>query len=432
MVYVWDKDRQEYVEIIKIANIDELGIDGGGGEPGSVQWNNVMNKPQTYPPSEHNHDDRYNTKEDVQGIIDFVTEQMEQEQGKVRMFSDDEPDFLKNKVDAVTVGIRGSEVFVKSIDGLNLGVADLNTALEGTEGNIQTQIDDVNDLLASVTAGMRFIGKLESFAELNGISNKNNGDLAVVLTDETRDDTRSMYVYSEDRGMWEFIGAFTFKDEFTALKDTPSSYTGADGKAVKVAGERLVFDDVDYGSLKNRPSSTITDIDDAVVKRHEHSNADSLSKLGVNERGELTINGVVYAPKIEPEPKEILFAYLSNTVTVAEDNFIPFNSVKPLSNIPHDTETGIFTLTPGKSYRVTVTLMGAISKYITIYFMRQSTRVKSYPYGVIYGATSDIKARGSSGVLDAAFTIRENSDGKYGILLGDAGTRSEERRVGHV
>src|SRR5699024_12682076 len=124
-----------------------------------------------------------------------------------------------------------------SIDGLNLGVADLNTALEGTEGNIQSQIDDVNDLLASVTAGMRFIGELESFAELNGIVNKSNGDLAVVLTDETRDDTRSMYVYSEDRGMWEFIGAFTFKDEFTALKDTPTSYVDARSEERRVGKE---------------------------------------------------------------------------------------------------------------------------------------------------------------------------------------------------
>src|SRR5699024_705778 len=261
----------------------------GGGEAGTVDWANVTNKPQTYPPSEHNHDDRYNTKEEVQGHIDFVTEQMEQEQGKVRTFSDDEPDFLKNKVDAVTVGVRGSEVFVKSIDGLNLGVADLNTALEGTEGNIQSQIDDVNDLLASVTAGMRFIGKLESFAELNGIGNKSNGDLAVVLTDETRDDTRSMYVYSEDRGMWEFIGAFTFSDEFTALKDSPSDYQ--DGKYLRSTSNRIVYDDVDYQTLKNKPESSITAIDDAVTKRHEHGNKDSMDGIGENSNGILTNKG---------------------------------------------------------------------------------------------------------------------------------------------
>src|SRR5699024_4675185 len=248
------------------------------------------------------------------------------------------------------------EVFVKSIDRLNLGVADLNTALEGTEGNIQSQIDDVNDLLASVTAGMRFIGKLESFAELNGIVNKSNGDLAVVLTDETRDDTRSMYVYSEDKGMWAFIGAFTFKDEFTALKVTPTSYVDADGKVVKVAGERLVFSDVDYGDLVNKPSSTITQIDDAVAKRHEHNNADSLSKLGVNSDGELTINGVVYAPKTEIPVKHRLYARRTGSEqSLTAGTTCVFNTRDVGSGIPDNTSTGVFTLEAGKTYRVFVT-----------------------------------------------------------------------------
>lgn len=400
----------------------------GGGEAGSVDWANVTNKPQTYPPSEHNHDDRYNTKEDVQGIIDFVTEQMEQERGKVRTFSDDEPDFLKNKVDAVTVGVRGSEVFVKSIDGLNLGVADLNTALEGTEGNIQTQIDDINDLLASVTAGMRFIGKFESFAELNGIVNKSNGDLAVVLTDETRDDTRSMYVYSEDKGMWEFIGAFTFSDEFTALKDTPTSYAGADGKVVKVAGERLVFDDVDYANLANKPSSTITQIDDAVAKRHEHGNKVTLDRIGIIEQeGEkiLTIDGIPYEPK--REKKEIFSAYLSSSsITVEANNYIKWDTVKPLSNIPYDPNTGLFKLTPGRSYKVIVSVMGEISSYITVHFARGAEKVRSNPYGTVYGATT-VTNRGGSGVLATTFTIGESSAGLYGILVGEIGGKESVR-----
>ena len=410
------------VEKVHIVNADELGGGSGGEFDGTVDWTNVTNKPEFYPPSEHTHDDRYNTKEDTQAALDYVKEQMQAEHGKVMAHATDEPDYLTNKVDNVTAVVEGNEVKVKSIDGLNIGVASLNSWLSGTDDNIQAQIDGINDSLMALTAGMRYMGKSETYADMQAITTMEGGDLAVVLADENKGGGRSMYVYRDDLGTWDWIGEFTFSDEFIALKDTPSSYTGADGKVVKVVGERLVFDDVDYGSLKNRPSSTITDIDDAVVKRHEHSNADSLSKLGVNERGELTINGVVYAPKIEPEPKEILSTYLSNTITVAEGNFIPFNAVKPLSSIPYDTETGIFTLTPGKSYRVTVTLMGDISKYITIYFTRQSTKVRSHPYAAIYGATSDIKARGSSGVLDATFTISESSDGKYGILLGDAGT----------
>src|SRR5690606_13455172 len=100
-----------------------------------------------------------------------------------------------------------------------------------------------------------------------------------------------MYVYSDNYGMWEFIGEFTFTDEFLALKDTPTSYAGADGKVVKVAGERLVFDDVDYADLTNKPASTITQIDDAVAKRHKHENKVNIDEIGESAEGILTYKG---------------------------------------------------------------------------------------------------------------------------------------------
>ena len=38
---------------------------GGGGSAESVDWSNVTNKPATFPPSAHNHDDKYYTKNEV-------------------------------------------------------------------------------------------------------------------------------------------------------------------------------------------------------------------------------------------------------------------------------------------------------------------------------------------------------------------------------
>ena len=38
---------------------------GGGGSAESVDWSNVQNKPATFPPSAHNHDDRYYTESEV-------------------------------------------------------------------------------------------------------------------------------------------------------------------------------------------------------------------------------------------------------------------------------------------------------------------------------------------------------------------------------
>src|SRR5690625_1820953 len=287
-----------YSKVSKVYITNQSG--GGGGDfDGTVDWENITNKPTTFPSAEHDHDDRYNTKEDVQDIIDFTLNQMKAEQGKIMTHADDEPTYLESKVDNITAVIDGNELKVKNIDGLTIEVASLNSSLSGTDGNIQTQIDDINDSLVALTSGMRYIGKFETKTDLQAVAEKEGGDLAVVLADETRGDGRSIYVYRDDVGAWDFIGEFTFSDEFTALKDTPTSYAGADGKVVKVAGDRLVFDDVDYGDLVNKPTSTITQIDDAVAKRHEHSNAEDLAKLGVNEAGELTINGVVYAPKVK-------------------------------------------------------------------------------------------------------------------------------------
>src|SRR5690625_326617 len=349
------EDKPHYSKVTKV-HVTGGEAGGGGGEAGSVEWANVMNKPQTYPPSEHNHDDRYNTKEDVQGIIDFVTEQMQSEQGKVMTHADDEPAYLDSKVDNVTAVVEGNELKVKSIDGLTIGVASINSWLSGTEDNIQTQIDSINDSLVALSAGMRYMGKFETYADLQAIATMEGGDLAVVLADETRGSGRSMYVYRDDVGAWDFIGEFTFSDEFTALKDTPTSYAGADGKVVKVAGERLVFDDVDYADLANKPSSTITQIDDAVAKRHEHNNADSLAKLGVNSNGELTINGVVYAPKTEIPVKHRLYARRTGTEqTLVAGTTCIFNRKYGGEGIAYDANSGVFTLEAGKTYRVFVT-----------------------------------------------------------------------------
>jgi len=345
-----------YSKVSKVYITNQSGEGGGGDFDGTVDWENITNKPTTFPSAEHDHDDRYNTKEDVQDIIDFTRNQMKAEQGKVMAHAGDEPAYLDSKVDNVTAVVEGNELKVKSIDGLTIGVASINSWLSGTEDNIQTQIDSINDSLVALSSGMRYMGKFETYAELQAITTMEGGDLAVVLADETRGSGRSMYVYRDDVGAWDFIGEFTFTDEFLALQDTPDSYADADGKVVKVAGERLVFDDVDYANLVNKPSSTITQIDDAVAKRHEHSNADSLAKLGVNSDGELTINGVVYAPKTELPVKHRLYARRTGTEqALTAGTTCIFNRKYGGDGIPYDTNSGVFTLEAGKTYRVFVT-----------------------------------------------------------------------------
>src|SRR5690625_1033644 len=343
-----------YSKVSKVYITNQSG--GGGGDfDGTVDWENITNKPTTFPSDAHDHDDRYNTKEDVQDIIDFTRNQMKAEQGKIMTHADDEPAYLDSKVDNVTAVVEGNELKVKSIDGLTIGVASINSWLSGTEDNIQTQIDSINDSLVALSSGMRYMGKFETYADLQAIDTMEGGDLAVVLADETRGDGRSMYVYRDDLGVWDFIGEFTFSDEFIALKDTPSSYADADGKVVKVAGNRLVFGEVDYANLTNKPSSTITDIDDAVAKSHEHNNAEDLAKLGVNESGELTINGVIYAPKSVQQPKQYLYARRTGSEqSLTAGTTCIFNRKYGGEGIAYDANSGEFTFEEGKRIRVFV------------------------------------------------------------------------------
>lgn len=343
---VGDEPTYSKVDKVYVVNPSE----GGGGVADEVAWENVTDKPTSFPPTEHSHDDRYYTKNEI-----------------------DEPSFFRSRIDNVTIALAGSELKVKNVDGLTVGIADINEWLAGTSGNIQTQIDGINDSLLALTSGMQYIGKFESYSDLQSIGNKENGDLAVVLADENRTGGRSMYVYSDNYGTWEFIGEFTFTDEFLALKDTPSSYAGADGKVIKVAGERLVFDDVDYADLTNKPSSTITQIDDAVAKRHEHNNAESLAKLGVNENGELTINGVVYTPKTTQQPKQRLYARRTGTEqTLTAGTTCVFNAKYEGEGIPYDTGTGVFTLEAGKTYRVFVTASINTEGYVILHLVSAS------------------------------------------------------------
>src|SRR5690625_233873 len=322
-------DKPNYSKVDKVYVMNPTDGGGGGGVADEVAWENVTGKPVSFPPAEHKHDDRYYTKEQI-----------------------DAPEFMSDRVDNITVALEGRELKVQNVDGLEIGVADINEWLAGTSGNIQTQIDGLGDTITGIAGGMTFKGIEETRADLDAWTNVENGDVVVVLADETRDDGRSMYVYNDDLGKWDYIGTFTFTTEFTALSDTPNNYQS--GKYLRSSSSGIIYDDVDYQTLKNKPESTITEIDSAVVKAHEHSNKRALDTLDVNDNGELTINGVVHAPN--SKPKQRLYARRTGTEQpLSSGTTCVFNTKYEGEGIPYDTNSGVFTLEAGKTYRVFVT-----------------------------------------------------------------------------
>lgn len=323
-------------------------------------------------------------KAELSAKIDDTAAELRAEDYIVKLSASDEaPGYLADKIDNATISIESGKLYVKSVKGLTIGVSNVNNWLSGTKTNIQSQLDGVTQKITTLTAGMTFLGKVETYADMLKIGAKNNGSLVVVLVDESRKNGRSMYVYSDKLGLWDFIGEFTFTDEFIELGDTPASYSGQDGKVVKVdeANSQLVFSSIDYAEIANKPASSASQIDSAVVSAHSHgnlplietytqTNADLakavknthshvnealLDTVNVNSDGDLIVGGNVYKKYTQ---KGYLYVKRSaNTAVTANQNLV-FDS-KINGTIPYNVTNGSFTLTKGKIYRITAKVVFA-------------------------------------------------------------------------
>lgn len=362
-------------------------------------------------PTEHNHDDLYYRQSEVDSQIASATNGLETEQYKVKASSTDSTaDYLNAKVDTVTVDVVDDKLVVKNIDGLTIGVADINGWLSGTSGNIQDQIDNLQVSMTSITSGMNYLGKFETKADLNAVTTMENGDVAVVIADESREGGRSLYVYSEDIGAWDFIGEFTFADEFIELQDTPNSYVGHDGKVVKVdeVNGKVIFSTVDYSELSNAPTSSVADIDDAVQKRHSHANKSEIDRIGIDANGNITVDGVTFV-----QHKQMLYARrIGSGQNLPNGSSLVFNT-KVSGDIPYDETTGEFTLEEGKTY--------AITAQLHIYLPSEWTWIS-----LVYSDTEEDPSEGGARItINAVNAGNSNNTGNVlSALITPASTRA--------
>ncbi|WP_163579129.1 hypothetical protein [Gracilibacillus saliphilus] len=322
------------------------------------------------------------------------------------------PGYLDSKVDNVTVEITDNKLVIKNLQGLTIGIVDLNNWLSGTEGNLQDQINNMQVTMQSVAGGMEYRGKFETKADLDAVSIMSNGDLAVVLADESRNGSRSLYVYSENIGAWDFVGNFEFSDEFIALSDTPSSYTGHDGKVAKVdeTNGKIVFDNVDYAELQNKPSSSVANIEQAVEQRHTHPNKSDLDRLGVDENNNITIDGVSFTPI-----KDVLYLGLTTNRTITAGDRLVFDK-KYTGNMVYTSTT--FTLGANKTYHIVASplftnLSGGFG--LELYDVTNSKRASEYPdFKYFYSPRGDANAKGN-GVFDVI--IRPTETKQFSIRV---------------
>lgn len=122
---------------------------------------------------------------------------------------------------------------------------------------IQTMIDDAVDASGGLTV-------VDTIAERDGLSPDSN--ILALVTDASDDPTVSSgaatYVYRNSTSEWKKV---------------------SESESMDVV--------LNWSNLQGKPSSSVSDIDDAVSKRHSHTNRSQLDKIGQDGDGHLTYDG---------------------------------------------------------------------------------------------------------------------------------------------
>lgn len=131
----------------------------------------------------------------------------------LKMVSDGTKGYLADFLDNTTVVNEDGKLKIKSIDGLNVGSVEINH-LQGVTGNIQAQINSLSNM-------GEFKGAKQTKAELDAVTGAVNGDMWIVLEDETDNGISVLYAY--DGISWISLGEF--KTEIRDFSTDPLDLT---------------------------------------------------------------------------------------------------------------------------------------------------------------------------------------------------------------
>lgn len=134
---------------------------------------------------------------------------------------------------------------------------------------------DVNGLIDAKVAGLSALKVVATIAARNALTITSN---ALVLVKDASADTSvssgaALYVGEPDDGDADALPQWTKVAEFESMDVTLS-----------------------WANIQGKPASTAANIDDAVAKKHVHTNATQLNKIGQDASGNLTYDSAL--PKI--------------------------------------------------------------------------------------------------------------------------------------
>lgn len=117
---------------------------------------------------------------------------------KVKMSSNDTEGYLIDKIDGITIYNNNGKLSVRNIEGLTATIQELNL-LQGATKNIQAQIN-------ALTSVGNFTTSVDTYADLINLQDMQANDMVIVIEDETRDNSSTIYIYSGSQ--WTFAGEF--------------------------------------------------------------------------------------------------------------------------------------------------------------------------------------------------------------------------------
>ncbi|BAO04864.1 Hep/Hag repeat protein [Clostridium botulinum B str. Osaka05] len=251
-------------------------------------------------------------------ISELKTEIINKKDELVKLNSTDTADYLENKIDNNSIQIKNNKLIVKSLDGLEVTVAELNM-LKGIKDNIQKMMD-------LTQKGMQFRGFVNTYEELTQIPDVEAGYTAIVRMDEKSENKKMFYIYdglkwqptyevsSDNMGrdftieplnlMVETKGILPDNkideniarkidinnklDKVTSATQDNIAILNSDG-TIKDGGNKLN----NYAKINHAHKDLTEEIELKAYKTelHNHTNKDILNKLSTSEDGKLLFNG---------------------------------------------------------------------------------------------------------------------------------------------
>lgn len=225
--------------------------------------------------------------------------------GKVKLTENSDLKYLSETIDNNTIVVEDKKVVAKRLKGQEVSIKEINY-LAGLDKPIKEMFNDVSGV-------QKYTGTVPTKADLDLVIGMENGDMKIVLNDETNGNVSYKYIYNSDTSTWDASGPndVNVRDFTTDKLDLSKEVKGTLAQSnmnltgiVKTSDlngymKKSVYDVngnniVDVAETLTGLKKTSVQINETVEKAHEHNNLSTIEGI-TDIDGILQYNGVPIA-----------------------------------------------------------------------------------------------------------------------------------------